>query len=637
MRRNWWSDTLGKLAVQPAAAALRRAQNAAAFIDGTPSSTCPPAPCWTTPIHLLFVADGRARRAPCSPRNVVVLGASARGVAWSRATWRWPRASYLTNAVTEVVWPPSARLEHTAGSSARASRPSTWPRSRCDQERDSHLPLVLLRAWARRSPGHTSAPPGSTTEDVEALLYGLYLGRGRPAVDNQTAIEHDHAQLPQLGGLQGHPRRHARTACSTARCSCTRRRRRPTPSRPTRTCCSRDDGQGRHQAAARDLRRRREVHPRRHGGQPRRVPLFYCQSRGIPAAEAQTPPHLRVRGGSARGDPEPPGGGSSRGLDAGVAAEGGAAGQQGSEAGIGVTMSAEHRPAAPQPRGPARRQRRSARDFPILGTRVDGKPLVYLDNAATAQKPRVVIDAVRALLAERQRQHPPRRALPERAGHAGVRRGARRRSRGSSTPRLRTKSSSPAAPPRRSTSWPRATGGRTLRPGDEILHHRRWSTTRNIVPWQLVAEQTGAVVRAIPITDAGELDLEAYRPAARTDAPASSRVVHISNALGTINPVAEMTPDGARGRRRRAGGRRPGGAPPAGGRAGARLRLLRLLRAQGVRAHRHRGALGTRVAARGDAALAGRRRHDRHRELRRDHLRAACPPSSRRARRLSPR
>ena len=82
-------------------------------------------------------------------------------------------------------------------------------------------------------------------------------------------------------------------------------------------------------------------------------------------------------------------------------------------------------------------------------------------------------------------------------------------------------------------------GRTTLRPGDEILlttmeHHS------NIVPWQLVAGQTGAVVRAIPITDAGEVDLDAYR---RMLSPRTRivGVVHISNALGTINPVAEMT------------------------------------------------------------------------------------------------
>ena len=82
-------------------------------------------------------------------------------------------------------------------------------------------------------------------------------------------------------------------------------------------------------------------------------------------------------------------------------------------------------------------------------------------------------------------------------------------------------------------------GRTTLRPGDEILlttmeHHS------NIVPWQLVAGQTGAVVRAIPITDAGEVDLDAYRKmlSPRTRIVG---VVHISNALGTINPVAEMT------------------------------------------------------------------------------------------------
>jgi cysteine desulfurase / selenocysteine lyase len=177
------------------------------------------------------------------------------------------------------------------------------------------------------------------------------------------------------------------------------------------------------------------------------------------------------------------------------------------------------------------------RDFPILATRVNGKPLVYLDNAATAQKPRVVIDAVTRFLAEGNANiHRGVHYLSERASLAydGVREIARaflnaREEREVLFVRGTTEGINLVA---------QSYGRNVLEPGDEILltemeHHS------NIVPWQLVAGQTGAVVRAAPITDTGELDLDAFR---RLLTP-RTRIVgvgHISNALGTINPVREI-------------------------------------------------------------------------------------------------
>ena len=124
-----------------------------------------------------------------------------------------------------------------------------------------------------------------------------------------------------------------------------------------------------------------------------------------------------------------------------------------------------------------------------------------------------------------------------------------------------------------------------------------------------------------PIDDRGELvldELEALLgPRTRLVA-----VAHVSNALGTVNPVREIVEIAPRARRAGAGRRRAGGAAPAGRRAGARLRLLRLLGPQDLRAVRHRRALRPPRAARGDAAVAGRRRDDRARvTLREDHLR----------------
>jgi cysteine desulfurase/selenocysteine lyase len=173
-------------------------------------------------------------------------------------------------------------------------------------------------------------------------------------------------------------------------------------------------------------------------------------------------------------------------------------------------------------------------DFPILGREVRGKPLVYLDNAATSQKPRAVIDAVtRFYTAENANIHRGVHYLSERAtvAYDEIRRRIARFI-NAATPdevvftRGTTESINLVA-----QSW----GRTTLRPGDEILisgmeHHS------NIVPWQLVAAQTGAVVRAIPLTDAGELDLAAF-DRLLTERTRLLAVVHVSNALGTINPV----------------------------------------------------------------------------------------------------
>jgi cysteine desulfurase/selenocysteine lyase len=174
------------------------------------------------------------------------------------------------------------------------------------------------------------------------------------------------------------------------------------------------------------------------------------------------------------------------------------------------------------------------RDFPILATTMHGRPLVYLDSAASSQKPRAVLDAERefyettnanihrgvyALSAEATRRYDEAREkiaayLGATHAHEVI------------FTRGTTESINLVA-----QSWARP----RLTPGDEILltemeHHS------NIVPWQLVAEQTGAVVRAAPISDSGEVDLERFESLV-TDRTKIVAVAHVSNALGTINPV----------------------------------------------------------------------------------------------------
>jgi cysteine desulfurase/selenocysteine lyase len=186
---------------------------------------------------------------------------------------------------------------------------------------------------------------------------------------------------------------------------------------------------------------------------------------------------------------------------------------------------------------PALDVERLREDFPILGRHVRGKPLVYLDNAATSQKPRSVIEAVsRFYGAENANIHRGVHYLSERAtlAYDGVRERVARFLNAVSPAEIvftrgTTEGINLVAQSRART---------TLKPGDEILitgmeHHS------NIVPWQLVAAQTGAVIHAVPLTDAGELDLAAF-DRLLTDRTRVLAVVHLSNALGTINPVRWM-------------------------------------------------------------------------------------------------
>jgi len=186
---------------------------------------------------------------------------------------------------------------------------------------------------------------------------------------------------------------------------------------------------------------------------------------------------------------------------------------------------------------PALDVERLREDFPILSERVRGKPLVYLDNAATSQKPRPVIEAVtRFYSSENANIHRGVHFLSERAtlAYDAVRERVARFLNASSAREIVFTRGTTEAINLVAQSWGRS----ALRAGDEILitgmeHHS------NIVPWQLLAAATGAIVRAVPITDAGELDLEAF-DRLLTERTKLLAVVHLSNALGTINPVREM-------------------------------------------------------------------------------------------------
>jgi cysteine desulfurase/selenocysteine lyase len=180
---------------------------------------------------------------------------------------------------------------------------------------------------------------------------------------------------------------------------------------------------------------------------------------------------------------------------------------------------------------------RIRQDFPLLQQRVRGKPLVYLDNAATSQKPQSVIDAVtRFYTSENANIHRGVHYLSERATDAydQVREKVARF--------LNARSSREIIFTRGTTEGinlvAQSYGRLALKPGDDIVitameHHS------NIVPWQLVCEQTGARLRAAPFNDAGELDVDAFERLL-TDRTRLVSVVHVSNALGTVNPVKRL-------------------------------------------------------------------------------------------------
>lgn len=177
------------------------------------------------------------------------------------------------------------------------------------------------------------------------------------------------------------------------------------------------------------------------------------------------------------------------------------------------------------------------RDFPILSRSVRGRALVYLDSAATSQKPRQVLDAVRRYDEEANAN-----------AHRGVHALAEEATRRYEDARERVARFVGVTDAREVVFVRNATEGVNLvahawgdanvREGDEVLvtvmeHHS------NLVPWHLLARRTGARVRAVPVRDDGRLDLDAFRamlsPRVRLVA-----VTHVSNVLATINPVADL-------------------------------------------------------------------------------------------------
>ncbi|MGE5218502.1 MAG: SufS family cysteine desulfurase [Chloroflexota bacterium] len=176
-------------------------------------------------------------------------------------------------------------------------------------------------------------------------------------------------------------------------------------------------------------------------------------------------------------------------------------------------------------------------DFPILAQRVHGRPLVYLDNGATSQKPRAVIETLeRYYAAENANIHRGVHSLSERATAAYE--AARGKMRGFINARLDKEIIFVRGTTEAINLVAQSYGRSFLRAGDEIVvsameHHS------NIVPWQMVCEQVGARLRVIPINHAGEIVMEEYARLLN-DRTKLVAVTHVSNALGTVAPVKEI-------------------------------------------------------------------------------------------------
>ncbi len=268
-------------------------------------------------------------------------------------------------------------------------------------------------------------------------------------------------------------------------------------------------------------------------------------------------------------------------------------------------------------------------EFPALDQRVHGRPLVYLDNAATTQKPQTVIDAIRRYYeTDNANVHRGVHTLSERAtaDYEAAREAVRAFINARSTAEIVFTRNATEAINLVARAW----GDANVRAGDEVLitgmeHHS------NIVPWQQLASRTGAVLRAVPIDDRGELRLEDldHLLTARTRMVA---VVHLSNVLGTINPVRRIV-----ARAKQAGAAVLIDGSQAVGHMAVDVQAIgadfyvftghKLYGPMGI------GVLhGSRGAARGHAAVPRRRRHDPHGHASRGAPGTTCRTSSRPAR-----
>ena len=251
---------------------------------------------------------------------------------------------------------------------------------------------------------------------------------------------------------------------------------------------------------------------------------------------------------------------------------------------------------------------RIRKDFPILTQTVRGKKLVFLDSAASAQKPRAVIDAmVLAMETQYANVHRGLHWMSERTTEAY------KSARDAVAALMNANDRSEIIFTRNSTEalnlMAHSYGRGVLKRGQAVLisgmeHHS------NIVPWQMLRDSHGIELRVAPVSDLGELDMAAYEALLADRKVGLVAITHMSNVLGTVVPADRIVriahAHGAKVTVRRVPGHRasPGRCSCSG------LRFLRVDRTQAVRSDGHRRAVGQARPAGADAAVHGRRGYD---------------------------
>ncbi len=344
------------------------ALNTALFARRRAASWCRAASCVETPIHLLFIARaGAARRTAIYPAHPDRRRRGSQAHAWSRATPA-PGAATSPAPVTELVGRAGAVVDHyKLQRESRAALPPrgarVW-RDRAAATVSTHsfsLGGALVRNDVQRA--------CSTARAASAILNGLYLVDGRQLVDTHMRVEHVAPHCAQPRALQGHPRRPGARRSSTAGSSSTRARRRPTPSRPTATCCCRDDAlvntNPQLEIFADDVKCT-------HGstvGQLDDDAVFYLRSRGIGEEAAQEPADLRLRQRPRRARSTRRPACAQRRCEEFLLRAGCPQGDVVRAGGLRRPGAAVQRARA-RPTGRVRRRPRCARDFPILAPAV---------------------------------------------------------------------------------------------------------------------------------------------------------------------------------------------------------------------------------------------------------------------------
>ena len=176
------------------------------------------------------------------------------------------------------------------------------------------------------------------------------------------------------------------------------------------------------------------------------------------------------------------------------------------------------------------------KDFPILDQQVNGAPLVYFDNAATTQKPQLVIDALNQYYTrDNANIHRGLHTLAERAttGYELTRKKLKDFLNAESTDQIIFTSGTTAG-----INLVAQTYGRANFSKDDVILVSNLEHHSNIVPWQMIAEEKGAEVRVIPVDEAGMLDMKSYVELLDTNRVKFVAVNHVSNAIGTINPIS---------------------------------------------------------------------------------------------------